>query len=127
VGFLKKMMFWKKRWGSASPTMVDPIISTEEPRKCDVGTNTDDVVFGGEINSHRAPPPAEYTEGCDLHQYYEPPEWPQLYAYYIPAHEYEEWGQSYSYGAPEYAEWCGTYTYNLPLSYPPEWFYVAPL
>jgi hypothetical protein len=106
-----------------SPTMVDASASTEQPHKCDVGTNTDDVVFGGEINSHQAPPPVEYAEGCNLLAYYAPPEWPESYAYYIRAQEYEEWGQSYSYRAPapEYAEWCSTYAYSSPPAYPTEW------
>jgi hypothetical protein len=96
-------------------------------RKRDVGTNTDDVDFGGEINSHQTPPPVEYAEGSDQLEYYSSTGWHQSYAYYIPEHKYE-WGQSYSYEAPgpEYAEWCGTYASNLPPAYPPEWSYVTP-
>jgi hypothetical protein len=129
MGFLKKMMFWKKRRGNVSPIMVDASVCTEEPRKCDVGTNTEDVVFDGDINSHQSPPPGKYAEGFDFFPYYSPPEWPQSYSYYVPPpQEYEEWGQSYSYGAPapEYAECWGMNEYSSPSAYSPEWFYVAP-
>jgi hypothetical protein len=126
MGFFKKMTFWKR--GNVSPIMVDASVCTEEPRVCDVGTNTD-VVYEGDMNSRQSPPPAEYAEGCDFFRYYSPPEWPESYSYYVPPQEYEEWGQSYSYGAPapEYAQWWGTYGYSSPPAYPPEWFYVAPL
>jgi len=54
--FFKKMMFWKRRRGNVSPTMVDASVSTGGPSKCDVATVTDDVVGGGENDSYIAPP-----------------------------------------------------------------------
>ena len=92
-------MFWRKRRGNVSPTMVDASVCTQEISKCDVGTNTEDMVVEGDMNSHQAPPLAEYAEGCDPLAQFSPPEWPQSYGYYTPQ-EYEEWGQMYSNGAP---------------------------
>jgi hypothetical protein len=113
MGFFKRSMFWRKRRGNVFPTMVDASVSTEEKSTCDVGTNTEDMVFEGEFNSDQAPLPAEYAEGCDPLAYLSPPQWPQPYEYYM-LNKYEQWGQWYIHGAPapEYAEWCGTYEYN---------------
>jgi hypothetical protein len=78
-GMLQKIMFWRKRRGKVSTTMVDASISTGATSKCDVGTNTEDMVVEGELNSYQAPPPAEYAEGCDpLAQFSQ-----QLYGYTI--------------------------------------------
>jgi len=54
-------MFWRKRRGNVSPTMVDASVCTEETSKCDVGMNTEDMVFEGDMNSHQAPPPCFST------------------------------------------------------------------
>ena len=125
MGFLKKIMFWRKRRGNVSPTMVDASVSTLVTSKCDVGTNTEEMVVEDDLDSNQEPPPVEYAEGCDQLPYLSPPQWPQPYEYYMP-HQYE-WGQWYSYGAPEYAEWCDTYAYNSHPAYPPEWSHVTPM
>jgi hypothetical protein len=122
MGFFKKLMFCKKRRGNVSPVMIDASVDTEEPRKCDVGRNTEGVVYEGDMNSHQSPPPADYS----------PPEWPQSYSHYVPPpQEYEECGQSYSHGAPapEYAELWGLYElvgYSSPSAYSSGWFGASP-
>jgi len=65
VGFFKKIMFWNRRRGNVSPTMVDASVSTERPSKCDVATMTDDVVGGAENDSYIAPP-VPYEEWCNI-------------------------------------------------------------
>jgi len=121
MGFFN-ILFWKKRRGNVSPTMVEASVCTEGPSKCDVATNTGNVNTGGEINSHEAPPPAEYTEVCDSHTGHHQNGPNRMHITYN--HRNTKNGtQSYSYGAPapEYAEWCVTYAYSSPPAYPPEW------
>jgi hypothetical protein len=115
MGFFRKLMFWKKRRGNVSHVMVDASVGTEEPRNYDVGTNTEGVVYEGDVNSDQSPPPTDYS----------PPEWPQSHSHYVLLPQ--EWGQSYSHGAPapEYAELWAVYElvgYSSPSAYSSGWF-----
>ena len=92
-------MFWNRRRGNVSPTMVDASVSTEGPSKCDVATMTDDMVVGGEDDSYIAPP--------------------------VP---YEEWCNRYVYGrqSHEFAEWCFNYACSTLPAYLEAWSYGTP-
>jgi hypothetical protein len=112
MGWLKKLLCWKRSRTSATPTMVDACVGTDSPVDACVGADSPLTFEVGTMTEgdEASGPPAVYSEGWEYH---------------TPTPDYAQWcgnSEMYAYGDPNAAcpQWDATYAYTQNTA---EWFH----